>query len=91
MITSPLFFPCRLLKKRRDDLVGTTMFTAFLLSSSESRIPILTAVPLTNVNLCHLTVAWSISFLELNIFGEVPQRQAGNRKETNQLCLWDQL
>lgn len=91
MITSPLFFPCRLLKKRRDDLVGTTMFTAFLLSSSESRVPILTAVPLTNLNLCHLAMAQKISFLELNIFGEVPQRQAGCRKETNQLCCWDHL
>lgn len=67
------------------------MFMAFLLSSPESRIPILTAVPLTNLNLCHLPMAQNISFLELNIVGEVPQRQAGNRKETNQLCCWDQL
>lgn len=50
MITSPLFFPCRLLKERRDDLVGTTMFMAFLLRGSESRVPILSAVPLTNLN-----------------------------------------
>lgn len=51
MITSPLFFPCRLLKKRKDDLVSTTMFMAFLLSSFESRVLILTAVPLTNLKL----------------------------------------
>lgn len=93
MITSPLFFPCRLLKKRRDDLVGTTMFTAFLLSSSEIRVPILSAVPLTNLNalkslLPHYGTEHQLFGVKYFWRGAT---KAGNRRETNQLCCWDQL
>lgn len=93
MITSPLFSPCRLLKKRRDDLVGTTMFTAFLLSSSESRVPILTAVPLKNFNVLkslppHYGTEHQLFAVKYFWRGAT---KTGNRKETKQLCCWDQL
>lgn len=53
-------FSRRLLKKRGDDLVGTTMFTAFLLSSSGSRVPFHQRCPAGKLPYGYITVLKSL-------------------------------
>lgn len=75
------------------------MFTAFLLSSSESRVPIqqcrLSELSLwqTSLRICHctqismgqhphyLTMVRNLTSLEENIFGEVAEREVGDKKK----------